>query len=129
MRIRFARLTGPLCVAALVLISVMLAACAAPTQEGAAPAEAGQTEISVWSFEPPGAPWVDAYISKFQEQHPDIKINYTPFPEDEYQTKVATALAAHNPPDVAVIENKGWMKSGKVVDLTDQLQLWGVESG
>ena len=48
-------------------------------------------------------------------------------PEDEYQTKVNTALAAHQPPDVAIIENKGWMQAGKVVELTEQFRLWGVD--
>jgi multiple sugar transport system substrate-binding protein len=111
-----------------VLASIILSACApAAPQEGAAPADADVTTISIWSFEPPGAPWIDAYIKTFEEQHPDIKINYSSFPEDEYQTKVATALAAHTPPDVAVIENKGWMKSGRVVELSEHFALWGVD--
>jgi ABC-type glycerol-3-phosphate transport system substrate-binding protein len=82
----------------LLLLSIMLAACPAPSQEGAASEDSATTTLSVWSFEPPGAPWITAYIEAFEEQHPDIKIEYSSLPEDEYQTKVATALAAHNPP-------------------------------
>jgi multiple sugar transport system substrate-binding protein len=110
----------------LLLSSLILSACSVPDQTSTASTDPNVTTITVWSFEPPGAPWIDAYIREFEEQHPDIKIEYSPFPEDEYQTKVATALAAHNPPDVAVIENKGWAKGGLVVDLTDHLALWGV---
>ncbi len=109
------------------VIAILLSACAPATQEGAAPAAPGVTTIIVWSYEPPGAPWIDAYIKAFEEKHPDIKISYSALPEEDYQTKVATALAASSPPDAAVIENKGWMKTGKVVDLTDQFALWGVD--
>jgi len=115
-------------IAAILLVAVLtLSACAPTGQQAAAPAEAGVTTITMWSYEPPDAPWMDAYIKAFEEKNPTIKINYTPLPEDEYQTKVATAIAAGSPPDVAVIENKGWMKSGKVVELSDQLALWGID--
>jgi multiple sugar transport system substrate-binding protein len=110
----------------LLLLSITLAACPAASQQGAASEDSATTTLTIWSFEPPGAPWITAYIETFEEQHPDIKIEYSSLPEDEYQTKVATALAAHNPPDVAIIENKGWMKSGMVVDLTEHLALWSV---
>jgi multiple sugar transport system substrate-binding protein len=110
----------------LVLISAIVSACTVPGQQGAAPADPNVTTITVWTFEVPGAPWIDAYIKEFEEQHPDIKIEYSSLPEDEYQTKVATALSAGAPPDVAIIENKGWMKSGYVVDLSEHFALWGV---
>ena len=47
-------------------------------------------------------------------------------PEDTYGTKVNTALQAHKPPDIAVIEDRGWMKAGKVLDLTPYYASWGV---
>jgi multiple sugar transport system substrate-binding protein len=84
-------------------------------------------QLSVWTFQPPDDPAIEALIKAFQEKHPDIEILYTPLPEDEYQTKVNTTLTAHAPPDVAIIENKGWMQAGRVVDLTEQLKLWGVD--
>ncbi|PZR63243.1 MAG: hypothetical protein DLM71_04845 [Chloroflexi bacterium] len=48
------------------------------------------------------------------------------YPEDEYQTKISTALVAGSPPDLAMIENRNWMKVGYVVDLSDKLDEWGV---
>jgi multiple sugar transport system substrate-binding protein len=126
MRLRHTGFNASIYATILLLTSILLSACTIPGQSGAAPTDPDVTTITVWSFEPPGAPWIDAYIKEFEEQHPDIKINYTALPEDEYQTKVATALAAGNPPDVAVIENKGWMKGGQVVELSEQLALWNV---
>lgn len=125
-------------IAALLVGAILLAACApaAPTgangatdagaAEAAAPAP-DPDKLSIWSYLAPDDARVQAYITEFEAQHPDIKISYTAFPEDEYQTKVNTALAAHNPPDVAVMENKGWMKAGRVEELTDELAEWGVD--
>ena len=48
-------------------------------------------------------------------------------PEDTYGTKVNTALQAHKPPDVAVMEDRGWMKADRVLDLTPYYASWGVD--
>ena len=48
-------------------------------------------------------------------------------PEDTYGTKVNTALQAHKPPDIAVIEDRGWMKADRVLDLTPYYASWGVD--
>src|SRR5690242_20198395 len=91
------------CLIALFWLGAIMSACAVPGQQSAAPADPNVTTITVWTFEVPGAPWIDAYIKKFEEQHPDIKVEFSSLPEDDYQTKVATALSAHAPPDVAII--------------------------
>jgi multiple sugar transport system substrate-binding protein len=83
--------------------------------------------ISVWSYLAPDDPSVQAYIERFQQQNPTITIKYTAFPEDDYQDKVRTALAAHSPPDVAVIEDRAWMKAGLVEELSDEYKQWGVD--
>ncbi len=119
--------------AALLVSAIVLSACAAAVPGGAEGAEGAAApapdpdKLSIWSYLAPDDARVQAYIAEFQAQHPDIEISYTAFPEDEYQTKINTALAAHNPPDVAVIENRGWMKAGRVVELTDHLAEWGVD--
>lgn len=136
----------------LMLVVLMLAACGGGSQAGppgaadAGPpgaAEAGQpaagaeeavsgdtgdpNTISIWSYLAPDDPSVQAYIEQFQQQNPTIKIKYTAFPEDDYQDKVRTALAAHSPPDIAVIEDRAWMKAGLVEELSDEYKQWGVD--
>lgn len=81
--------------------------------------------ISVWMY-PQDEDSLKAYKDAFEEKHPNIKIKYVVYPEDNYQTKINTALQAHKPPDVAVMENKAWMKAGKVVDLTPYYKQWGI---
>jgi multiple sugar transport system substrate-binding protein len=113
------------------------AAASAPSGDDQADASTSAEEIqealgepgtlSIWSYLDPEDPSVKAYIERFQQQNPDIKIKYTAFPEDNYQDKVRTALQAKSPPDIAVMEDKAWMKAGLVVDLKDQFTAWGVD--
>lgn len=96
---------------------------------GLAAAGGGQepVELSVWSYLAPDDPAVKAYIERFQEQNPTITVNYTAFPEDDYQDKVRTALSAGSPPDIAVIEDRRWMRAGLVEELTDEYAAWGID--
>lgn len=106
-------------VAMLVVSSLVLAA------RGSAVAQ-DQVELSIWSYLVPSDPAVKAYIAEFEKLNPDIKIKYTAYPEDDYQDKVRTTLSAKNPPDIAVIEDRRWMKAGYVVELTQHYAEWGV---
>ena len=93
---------------------------------GAASAQ-DNVELSVWSYLPPDDASFKAYIEAFQEQNPGITVKHTAYPEDDYQDKVRTALSAGGPPDIAVIEDRRWMKAGLVVELTDHFTEWGVD--
>ncbi len=83
--------------------------------------------ISVWMF-PQGDDEVaiHAFEKAWEKQNPGKDLKIVVYPEDQYQTKVNTALVAHDPPDVAIIENRDWMKVGYVKELTSQLKDWGV---
>src|SRR5918992_1135881 len=83
--------------------------------------------ISVWMF-PQGDDEVAirAIETAFEEANSGTDVEVVVYPEEEYVTKVNTALVAGNPPDVAIIESEEWMKAGYVVDITDRLGDWGV---
>lgn len=106
-------------VALLVMLGVASAIAPVTAQEA--------VELTVWSYLAPDDPSVKAYIERFQEQNPGIVVKYTAFPEDDYTDKVRTALSANNPPDIAIIEDKQWMKAGLVVELTPHFEEWGVD--
>ncbi|MEJ7653308.1 MAG: extracellular solute-binding protein [Chloroflexia bacterium] len=93
---------------------------------GSSADNSGAGTLSVWTYLPPDDPSVKAYLREFQKKNPNIKVKYTAYPEDNYVTKVNTALQAHNPPDIAIIEDRSWMKANKVVELTPHLNTWGV---
>lgn len=88
---------------------------------------ADSNAISVWMF-PQGDDEVAirAFEAAFEEQNAGKDVEVVVYPEDEYQTRINTALVAGSPPDVALIENRNWMKAGYVVELTDQLDDWDV---
>jgi multiple sugar transport system substrate-binding protein len=90
-------------------------------------ADEQSNKISVWMF-PQGDDEVAirAMEAAFEKANPGKDVGVVVYPEDEYVTKVNTALVAGNPPDVAIIENDDWMKAGYVVELTDKLDEWGV---
>lgn len=87
------------------------------------------SSISVWMF-PQGddEAAIRAFESDFEKSHPGKDVQVVVYPEDEYVTKVNTALVAANPPDVAIIESDDWMQAGYVVPLTDRLSDWGVSA-
>ena len=94
-----------------------------PTEK---PALAG--DLSIWTY-PQGddETSLKAYKAAFEELYPDVTVKISVIPEDTYGTKVNTALQAHKPPDIAVIEDRGWMKAGRVLDLTPYYASWGVD--
>ncbi len=107
------------------LVILLVVVALLPLQSGAARAQ--NVELSVWSYLAPDDPAIKTYIERFQEQNPTITINYTAYPEAQYQDKVRTALTAGSPPDIAIIEDRAWMKAGLVVELSDDLAQWGID--
>lgn len=84
--------------------------------------------VSVWTY-PQGDDEVPikAYIEPFEAQNPEIDLELLVVPEEGYVTKINAALQAHEPPDVAIIEDQSWMKAGRVEDLAPHLEEWGVD--
>ena len=63
---------------------------------------AAQTTVTYYSFttDQDHVDELEALISTFESQHPDISIEYTTAPFDSYFTKLQTDFAAGNAPDV-----------------------------
>jgi multiple sugar transport system substrate-binding protein len=83
--------------------------------------------IDIWTF-PQGddEKSLKAYIAEFKKQNPGSNPKLLVIPEgDPYFQKVNTALRARKPPDIAIIEDRAWMKVGRIVDLTPYYQAWG----
>ena len=65
-----------------------------------------------------------AYKKAFERKHKNITLKYVTYPEENYVTKINVALQAHNPPDVALMDEIGWMQAGLVVDLASFYKAW-----
>ena len=76
-------------------------------EDGGAPAEqvSGTVDISgIWTG--PEAESFNAVLDSFEEQNPDVTVNYSPA-GNEIPTVLATAVQGGNPPDLAAVAQPG----------------------
>lgn len=109
--------------------AVLAAAC---TGEGDAPP--GQPDgsgleastLSLWVFEGEEE-FLPALKAGFEKEHPSIEVKITEIPEDNYVTKVDTALAANRPPDIGFVYERRWIKAGRLLALDDVVASHGID--
>lgn len=109
-----------------------------PQPGGTAPASSGPTSpqpvtgtINVWYFPQgdPGQAALEEYERQFEAANPGSDVALRELPEgDPYFQGINTALQGNAPPDVAVIEDRGWMQAGLVEDLSQYFPQWGVSA-
>jgi multiple sugar transport system substrate-binding protein len=99
-----------------VLVSIA-AACTGGAGEPEAAQSAGGT-ITLWIFEGEGE-FLPTMVKAFEKEHPDITVKLTNIPEDNYVTKIDTALAAGRPPDIGYMYEPRWIKAGRILPLDD----------
>jgi multiple sugar transport system substrate-binding protein len=101
-----------------------LAIAAVPPSVGSA--QGDTTTLNLWVFE-----GEEGFLPKvkeaFEAAHPDTKLEITILPEDQFGTKIDTALAAGSPPDIAFVYDPRYIKSGHMVPVGDALAARGVD--
>jgi len=76
----------------------------APAAEAAAPLDDGPATGAVTLWAPDGdATALDAVLEPFEADNPDVDVEITMIPSDEYNTKLQTAIAAGTAPDIAFL--------------------------
>lgn len=58
-----------------------------------------------WEASPLETKSVKDGLAKFMEQNPGIKVEYTPVPNDQYNSKLLTMMAGNVAPDVFFMES------------------------
>ena len=91
----------------------------------AAPAAGETSEVALWIFEGEEA-FLPRLEEEFEAQNPDIDLQITEIPEGEYVTKIDTALAAGDPPEIGFIYEARWVKADKVLSAKSALEAAGV---
>ncbi|KKK39406.1 sugar ABC transporter substrate-binding protein [Mesobacillus campisalis] len=84
-----------------------------------------QITLDLWHFDPGERMEIYAEaVKRFEEKHPNVKVNVLQVPNDEYKQRVVVAMAGGNAPDVFASWGGGWLhefvKSDQVLDLTEQ---------
>ncbi|HMP38891.1 MAG TPA: sugar ABC transporter substrate-binding protein [Roseiflexaceae bacterium] len=119
-------------VALIALAAIVLAACGgaqtpppATTNDTApttAPAAGESVTLNLWVFEGEEG-FLDTLKEEFEKQNPNIVLEITEIPEDQYVTKIDTALAANDPPDIGFVYGgqQRWLKAGKFLPIDEML--------
>ena len=124
-------------VAAAVLMAAVVTGCGstAPADNSQAGSDAGnagggndaakETTITLWSIATESDSFHTAYadaIKDFETSHPGVKVVHETFENESYKTKIKSAVAANELPDVFYTWAGGFSQpfvdSGKVLDLT-----------
>jgi multiple sugar transport system substrate-binding protein len=82
--------------------------------------------LTLWAFEGEEA-FFPTLKERFEAEHPNITLEVTEIPEDNYTTKVDTALAAGRPPDMGLTYEQRWFKAGAVLPLDDVIASEGID--
>jgi ABC-type glycerol-3-phosphate transport system substrate-binding protein len=89
----------------------------------------GHVTLTLWNIEEGsgGGEFFDALVKGFEKKYPNVSIDVTSYPEAQYGTKVATAIAAGSPPDLGDVYSFELMKEGKLVPLDDMIKQQGID--
>ena len=98
---------------ALVLLTAVLGAGFIPAR-----AQEEPVTLNLWMFLD-GTGFLESTIEAFEAAHPNIQVQITDVPEDEYTTKIETAILAGQPPDIGFPYSRRWMQAGYFLPLTD----------
>lgn len=103
-----------------------------PSPGGAGGGAAGALTLwHAYSGQADKVEFIDWALEKFGTEHPDIELNVVSNEQSSYKTKLQTAMASGNPPDVFYTLPGGYLKafvdSGQVYKLDDELEKdgWG----
>jgi len=90
---------------------------------GAASSDSGKTKLQVWSFTDEIGGFIDAEGYGFKATHPNIEVEYTMTPTDQFPSKLDPVLASGNgAPDVFGLEDafvRKYIESGLLLPLDD----------
>jgi multiple sugar transport system substrate-binding protein len=100
------------------VLALVASACTGNGDDPAGTASSGPVTLNLWIFEGEET-FLPALKKAFETEHPNVTLKITNIPEDNYVTKMDTALAADSPPDIGWVYETRWLKAGRVLPLDD----------
>lgn len=83
--------------------------------------------LKLWVFDEGGIGiFIKQVLKEFEAANPDIHINVTAYPEDQYGVKLQTAIAAGAAPDLGVVYGPDQMRQGLLLPLDDMIKQYGI---
>jgi multiple sugar transport system substrate-binding protein len=126
------------CLMVLTWLAIVLAACGAPPapaapvmpEEGAeantSSRETDKAVLTIWVFEGENE-YLPSLEKAFEAATPTVDLKITEFPEDEYTTKIDTALAAGSPPDLGFVYDLKYLKLNSFLPVDGTLRSSGIK--
>jgi multiple sugar transport system substrate-binding protein len=109
------------------LLVLVLVAASCSGDDGASGA-GGKTKLTFWNVQEAFAPeYIDALEKGFEAEYPNVDLVITNIPEEGYSTKVQTALAADEPPDLGFVWDRAFIEAGQVLPLDDLVSERGLD--
>ena len=87
-----------------------------------------QVTLDFWVFEEGGiGSFLQTLESDFEAANPNVDVNITAYPEENYGVKLDTAIAAGKAPDLVLVFGPEQMREGLLLPLDDVVQETGVD--
>ena len=85
--------------------------------------------LDYWVFESGGlvGSFLEQLIEEFQSENPNVTVNITAYPEDNYGVKLDTAIAAGKEPDLVLVFGPEQMRAGLLLPLDDMVEEQGID--
>jgi ABC-type glycerol-3-phosphate transport system substrate-binding protein len=87
----------------------------------------GKVALNFWVFKEAQDQFFNTLVSDFEKKYPNIQLNVTAYPEGQYGTKIDTAIAAGDPPDLGLASGTETMRSGVLLPLTDMVNRYHID--
>ncbi len=87
---------------------------------------AQEVTLTLWAYEG-YQDFLPVLIEAFEAEYPNIQVELTNVPEDQYGVRIQTALAAGAPPDLGFTGDRRWYKEGVWLPLDDVVESEGID--
>lgn len=117
-------------VAVLLVVGAMIAsACTGDDGDGGTDGTGTQEQVTLdfWVFQEAQDEFFNTVVSDFESANPNIDLEVTAYPEGNYGTKLDTAIAAGDPPDLGLSSGIDTMRSGVLLPLDDIVQTHDID--
>jgi multiple sugar transport system substrate-binding protein len=118
-------------VVGLAAIALIAAACSSDSGGGGGSSESGSGEpvtLDFWAFGEGGiGSFLATLESGFEAKYPNVDLNITNYPEDNYGVKLDTAIAAGKAPDLIVFPDALQAREGLIMPLDDMVKQYNID--
>ncbi len=115
--------------AVLAITLVVLASCSSNGGEGGENGGGGPVTLDYWVFESGGlvGSFLDQLKADFEKKYPNVTLDITAYPEDNYGVKLDTAIAAGKEPDLVLVFGPEQMRAGLLLPLDDTIDKYDID--